>query len=160
MANIYMAAHTNIAIPTARDPITISASKKKCVRIPFSSQGYLVHFVVYQVPAADGGGTPAAFTVDLLTSKVPFAPGEYDVSDDPAAPLEAFRFIPPIDAPLSGGAGDIVTFAAEAYGAAFVNADKPSVSEEERYLYLIITPTSAEQTVWCAYLRARTESRV
>lgn len=130
----------------ARPPITISAGMMKTLRLPMGqSEGTIGEVVLHQF-----SGTPVAVTVEVLDSKVPFfnssdTAGEQPYTTPPAAFLELFRVMEPLEA----GAGEMIKVRSESAGFPFINADQVSQTLNEPYLYLTIIPDNAlDDTVW------------
>jgi len=148
--NVYPISYTDKNVAKARDPIEITAGKKRSVAVKAPANGRVQRLIVWQQPSADGGGTPVDFEVELLDSKIPFPAGEYNSADDPADLLDAYRILVPPNAPLAGSSGEAASLTSDNFGLEYRNKDG-SYSDAEDFIYLLISPTSAATTtVWYA----------
>jgi hypothetical protein len=147
--------HLYGSIPKAAPPLVVVAGKKTCFAINFPPEGFLERVAIAQVPPASGGGTAVAFTADILKSKIPFPPGTYNPSDAPVDKLEFYRIQMPVTASLTGASGGVITIDDDNYGLNYVNIDG-TFAVPERFIYLLITPTSAAtDTQWNVTLQVR-----
>jgi hypothetical protein len=158
MPDIYTATYTDqTGLYKARPVLLVPSAKMGSFQIPFKPAGYLTRLVVMQQPAAGGGGTSVAFTVELLTSQIPYPPGvAYATTDAPAVDMTPYRVQSPQTAALTANAGAAVLITTNEIGLAYRNLDG---GDSEGFLYLVIKPTGAiTATNWYAFLQARVET--
>lgn len=144
----------------SRGLITIAAGKQLSIRVPVvSNEGWLNEVVVNQYTGS-GGGTPVAFTVEVLDSCVPFHNADntqatVESAYNAAATLtvEHFRVVDQATAT----SGNSVKIRTADYGYPFQNADGNNTIHDA-FLYLIIRPTAAgDETKWEASLTTTSE---
>jgi hypothetical protein len=113
-----------------------------CVRVPLSSEGYVKQLVVAQKT-----GTATAYTVELLASKIPYPVGEYANSTSPVGTIQLYRII----RQQTLGAGEVLDLTPDTeVGYPFRNLDG-TYTMNERYVYLVIKPTSnSDDSTWDA----------
>lgn len=146
----YNVNYANIAKASA--PLTVTANKMTCFQIPFPSEGFMERVVVYQAT-----GTPVAFSVEILNSRIPYPPGDYTNGASPVDKLENYRIQSPATAALSALAGAVITVGDENFGDGYRNVDG-GWTLNQRYVYLLINPTSnTTTTTWNVMLQARTD---
>lgn len=135
---------TTVAPSGMKPAIVIAAGNLECVRVPFLSEGFISQLLVKQT-----GGTGVGFTVELLSSVVPFAVGEVAVATAATGTVELFRIVPQQTA-TSGNSVDITPDTD--YGWPFRNVDG-DYTNNQRYIYLVIKPTGAAgSTTWDAFI--------
>lgn len=138
------------SIPKAHAPLIVTSGKKTSFAIPFPTEGILEGLVVSQVST----DVQVAAVVELLNSTIPFPPGDYGVSDAAAHKVEHYRILP---TPLSVGSGTAGVMNEEDYGRGFRNIDG-GFTLNQRYIYLVINPTSAgTATNWNVSISCRTD---
>lgn len=126
--------------------VSITGTKLKSVKVPLLSEGILKQLVVKQ-----SSGTAAAFVVELLMSGMPFPPGEQAVAAAAVGTIELFRIIPQ-QSTTSGNTLDITPDTD--VGWPFRNSDGDHTNNQ-RYVYLVIKPTSASGTTkWDVFIMA------
>lgn len=136
-------------VPKSQPALSIPIAKCGSFRVRVgSSEGRIVAVYVKQKT-----GTPLAFGVELLTSAIPYptgVAGAYNVSaaQDPGL----FRAIPR----QSATAGNAVEYFDD-YGLSFINADQVSQTENNRFLNLVIIPTTSPGDVSTWEVRITTE---
>lgn len=139
MAGIYVKRYTNNGSPKSQPAITVTAGKKRCVAVGFNSQGTISRITVKQT-----GGTPVAVTVELFDSQIPFPPGEYLSAASPADDLSLYRIMPP----MTATAGNAIENLEDQFGFKYHNQDG-GFTDNQRFIYLLIAPTSAgDMTTW------------
>jgi hypothetical protein len=152
MSTVYTASYTDQAVAKARAPLSIPADDLASFAIPIPADGFLTRLTVYQLT-----GTAVDFSVELLTSSIPYPPGNQAQAASPACPLEPFRVQLPMTGPLTASAGDVLNYATDEIGLAYRNMDG-TANEPVMFLYLVIIPAaSAPLTTWAAYLQVREE---
>jgi hypothetical protein len=129
-SKVYSIKYTDANLPKARDPITISAGKWRCVRIPFLTEGYITRLVIKQT-----GGESIECDVELLDSVVPYPVGEMDAGTAPDDDVDLYQIIESQTVP----AGTPLRLIHEEYGFPFHNQDG-TFTDNQRYLYLILAP--------------------
>ena len=155
-ASVYTATYAGLGLSNGQDRgvLSVPAGQMTCFQIPFLDEGFLDSLTVYQV-----SGTAVAFSVELLTSQVPYPPGNYTSGASPVAPLEPFRVQMPPTGPLTALSGATLNLSTDEIGMSFRNLDG-TINSGQRYLYLLINPTSAGGvTTWAVFLRARREAK-
>jgi hypothetical protein len=156
---VYPRLFSNNGSPLALPPLIVAGSTMECFQIPFPSEGSVAKLVVWQVPAAGGGGTPCAFNVELLNSQIPYplSGNPYAVGATPADLLPAYRIQMPSTGPLAQATpGAALTLDDDNVGFPFHNLDG-NFANNQRFIYLLISPVGAGgQTVWNVFLLART----
>lgn len=145
--DIYTVFYTAKSIAKAKSPISIAAGKKVCTAVGMPASGRLERLVVYQL-----SGTNVAFTVELFNSVIPFAAGEFAAAAAAGDTLHPYRVQMPVTAAVSGSSGGVATLTSDA-GLSYHNIDG-TFTEPQRYLYLLITPTSSgDTTTWSAFIQ-------
>jgi hypothetical protein len=138
-SKVYSIKYTGAALPKARAPITITAGNLRSVPVAFLTEGYITRLVIKQT-----GGTPVAAVVEVLDSKIPFPVGQYAVATAAADDIELYRII----AQQAVTSGAALTLIHEEYGFPFHNQDG-TFSDNQRYIYIVIKPTSSlDTTTW------------
>lgn len=118
--------------------VVVTHEKQRVVALEVPAEGGVASLTVKQT-----AGTNKAFAVELLNSEVPLAVGEHAIGATPASPVELYRVI----APLAGLSGAAAVFRVE-HGQSYRNADG-GPADQQRYLYVVIIPTSsADDTTW------------
>jgi hypothetical protein len=129
-------------VPNARvkAAISIAAGKRKAVKVPvISSEGRVTHLSVQQA-----SGTAKAFTVELLSSLLPYPEGEQNYNAATGANVAAFRILPQMTALVNG----VVEFF-DSFGQDYLNLDQVSQTDNQRYVVLVIIPTNTvDTTTW------------
>ncbi len=140
MGKVYSIKYTdNDDLPYARDPITVSASKMRCVQVPLTTEGRLTRLILTQT-----GGVDCDCLIDVLDSQVPYAPGEYTAGTAADDEIELYRVIP--QQTLDNGGPAVLLH--EEYGFPYHNQDG-TYTDSQRYLYVILQPVvnSGAQTL-------------
>ena len=131
--------------PRAQAGISVNANNMICVQVPFPSHCFLTQVVVKLI-----SGTATSFTVDIYKSVIPFAVGQYVNTTTPTGNKELYRAIP-----TQTSSAGIVDAEFADVGYEFENVDG-SFTVNQRYLYLVITPTgNTGATVFDAAITAR-----
>lgn len=138
---IYIGA-TDGVVPKSKAALTVPSGKSGSFAVKVgSSEGRIV--AVY---AKQKSGASVGFSVELLTSAVPYPVGvtaAYNVAaaQDPGL----FRAIPK----QTATAGNAVEYFDD-YGLSFINSDQASQTENKRELYLVILPATdpGNDTTW------------
>lgn len=121
---------------SALPSISIATGKLKSIAVPFPHAGRITKLIVKQT-----SGTSVAFTVDLLTSKIPYPAGSYNTGTSPADDIELYRVLPQ----QAGSSGVALQAVDDNTGYPYRNMDG-DFTKNQRFVYLIITPTSAGTT--------------
>lgn len=146
----YNVNYANIA--KASPPLLVPSGKMGCFKIPFPSEGFMERVVIYQAT-----GTSVAFGAELLNSQIPYPPGIYTSGASPVDKLEQYRIQSPNTAPMTALAGAVISMGNENFGEGFRNIDG-GWTLNQRYIYLLINPTSAGvDTTWNVFLQCRTD---
>lgn len=117
-----------------------------CVKVPLLSEGLLKQLVVIQT-----AGTAVAYKVELLSSAMPYPVGEAAVATAAVGTIALYRIIPQ-QSVTSSSTLDITPDTD--VGWAFRNVDGDHTNNQ-RYIYLVIIPTSSsDDTTWDAFLMA------
>ena len=126
--------------------ITVATASKTVTRVSFFSEGKLAQLAVKQV-----SGPLVPFTVELLSSKVPYPVGSSADVALPTGTIEMYRII----APITSGAGVPAELTPDDdFGWVFRNMDGDHTLNQ-RFVYLVIIPTgSLATTKWDAVLIA------
>jgi hypothetical protein len=131
--------------PTA---ITIAAGSYRLVKVPIATEARLARVVVRQLDATrEAGGVAVAFTVDVLSSAVGMV-ADTDIPNATLLPddIDLFKVL---DATLAGTSGNAAKSVTANDGFVYKNADSPSQTVREYFLYLLIRPTAAATaTLW------------
>lgn len=143
MEKVYSVQYTGdgSAPPTrrTRPALTIPAGKLLSTAVPGQREGFLERLYVEQT-----GGSPVAFTVELLNSLAPYSAGVHSDSFAPATNVKVFRVIDQQQL----AAGEALELSYSGYGVAFHNQDG-TYTDSNRLLYLVIIPqASGETTTW------------
>lgn len=149
MGKIYVQRYTdNEDLPRAKPPITISAGKRKSIKVPFPSEGYLTKVVVFQT-----SGTAVNFDVEIVDSEIPFPTGEAAYNAAPADDVDLYRVIPK----QTATAGNVISDINLEWGYPFNNQDG-TLTDNQRYIYVVIIPNnSPDESTWEFSLTAHTE---
>lgn len=129
--------------PHVAPTISISAGKMRVIAVSARPEGRLSHLSVEQITGAAVG-----YTVELLTSQIPWLPGEYPTGTVPLDVVSLYRIIPQQSAP----AGGIVESFSE-FGNPYANVDGDA-TVTQAFIYLVIQPDpAAPATTWKADIR-------
>lgn len=124
----------------ADDSIVVPVGNFVVVAIPVPAEGRVTRLTVKQ-----DGGTPKAFTADLVESSGVYTVGEHLNADTAQLDLDIYSII----AQQSATAGNAAQYKSD-QGQAYRNAEAQSVTQtSDRNIYLILKPTSAvDDTSW------------
>lgn len=128
-------------MPSSQPAVAIGGGMKRVVRMKMGSEGRITDLSVKQVETED----QVPFTVDVLKSKIPFplVDQDLDVALPPNDALTLYRAVPQ----MVGPAGFPAEFDEETIGYAYKNMDG-TWTENQQFLYLLITPTADDVTTW------------
>jgi len=144
MPRVYTRIFSNEAyqlrLPSSKPAVAIGAGMMRLVALKVGSEGRLTDLTVKQDEA---DGTQVAFSVEVLKSRVPFplVDTDFAVGTPPVDTISLYRVIPPQTAPATFP----VEFNEQTVGYAYKNMDG-SYTNNQQFLYLLLTPTGAGVT--------------